>query len=667
MTANLTAPQYIYLVAVACYLLFFLLFLRLFWWKRYADTHFWRRRPDLSTEGLCERAAQAGEPLPRISILVPARNEADVIERTVEHMSTLAYPSDRYEVVVVTDEKEALAAQTDRERSVAEAVAALRGRSAALCRLAPDNPARNLILALLGNASLDGFEQVRRRLGDSEGLKILQTIPAPLLRPLIWEAADRLLQISRWRKMPPALMRLLSMRLPTAKPEEVQSAYAALLSLAIPTAVAYTKLRGGDGRDLGRRLAAIAAEAHHSLTREIILSMCDNLAADLIERTERLTHEESLPHRLAACYREIYPTTQDIMERKLQEMCSRTETPALKHVVVPRDFDGLLDGVCLGVTVPSTKGRALNYALSSLDRRTTWCGFFDAESRPDRRVMLYIAHRLLEARAAHLPDQRIFQGPVFQVRNWYEMGPFCKIASLYQAIAHDWYLPALFRRLPFVGGTNLFIQTALIREIGGYDSASLTEDLELGTRAYLKAGAWPEYLPYPSSEQTPPTFAGFYRQRLRWATGHLQVMSKVRGSSGYDETKKRRLLRTLWRKGQGEWLFYQSATMVPPLIVLLWFLDLVDPNVLGPGWHLAMNLLSTVYLGFTIYAFFRYLEHLDQGGRPRRWLGQLGAMAQLLVLPLAAFLFPVPYSSALVLSTLGRGPSQWVKTPRTRE
>ena len=107
--------------------------------------------------------------------------------------------------------------------------------------------------------------------------------------------------------------------------------------------------------------------------------------------------------------------------------------------------------------------------------------------------------------------------------------------------------------------------------------------------------------------------------------------------------------------------------LVPPLIITLWFFDLVDPNVLGPAWHMGMNLLSTAYLGFTLYAFFRYLAYLDQSARPRRWLGQLGALAQLLVLPLAAFLFPVPYSSAMVLATLGRGPSQWVKTPRTRE
>jgi hypothetical protein len=42
-------------------------------------------------------------------------------------------------------------------------------------------------------------------------------------------------------------------------------------------------------------------------------------------------------------------------------------------------------------------------------------------------------------------------------------------------------------------------------------------------------------------------------------------------------------------------------------------------------------------------------------------------VGQILVLPLAGFLFPVPYFSALVLAAAGKGPSHWVKTPRTRE
>src|SRR5690606_21842147 len=110
------------------------------------------------------------------------------------------------------------------------------------------------------------------------------------------------------------------------------------------------------------------------------------------------------------------------------------------------------------------------------------------ESRPHRDVLLYIASR------HGTGGPSIFQGPVFQVRNFYEMGPFSKIASLYQSVAHEWVLPALFQRLPFVGGTNLFVRPRLLQRIGGFDHELLTEDLELGTRAYLEVGEWPEYL-----------------------------------------------------------------------------------------------------------------------------------------------------------------------------
>lgn len=666
MTLDFTAPQYIYLTAVSCYLLFFALFLRLFWWKWYAERNFWRRRPALSVESLTARAQAQGDTLPRFSIIIPARNEADVIERTVEHLLTLEYPPHLYEVVVVTDEKEARTAERQRAAAVEQAAAALRGGPQALGGLDPAGPAGGLVLALLATLALEGCDLVGRRLGWFEGVQQLRQVPAPLLRPMIWEATARLLQREGRRAAGP-LLRLMRIRLPQASEEELQSAYAALLSLAIPTAVAYCDLRGGDGRALARRLAAVAAQAHHALTREIIQTMCDVLAASLVDQLEGVGQTDDLEVKLNAAYREIFPTTQDIMERKVQEVAGRRDVPALKHVEVPRDFDGTLGGSRLGVEVPSTKGRALNWALPFIDGRSTWCGYYDAESRPDPRTMLYVAHRVLEARAQGKPEPRLFQGPVFQVRNWYEMGAFCKIASLYQAISHDWYLPALFRRLPFVGGTNLYIEARLLREIGGYDASSLTEDLELGTRAFLKAGAWPEYLPYASSEQTPPTFAGFYRQRLRWATGHLQVMEKIRRSGQYDAAAKQHLLRTLWWKGQGEWIFYQSATLVPPLVMMLWLLGLVDTDALGPWCPRVLNLLSTVYLGFTIYAFCRYLGYVDTSARPRKWPGVAAAVAQLLALPLAAFLFPVPYSSALVLTTLGKGPTHWVKTPRTRE
>ncbi len=660
---QLNTAEWLYLVAVGLHMLFFGLFLRMLWWKRYADTRYWNRRPSLSVEGLLAHANKHAQALPRISLVVPARNEADVIERTVDHLAGLEYPSHLYEVLVVTDEKEALAAEQRRKSAVVDALTRV---ADGIEPPAPESESGSLILACLGGLALDGVDEVSRRLGRNEGLQLLARIPAPLLRPILWEASLQLLKKGGWRS-DYRILRQLRGRLPGATEEQLQGAHAALLSLAMPSAVAFASLRGEDGEALGRRLASQAARAHHSLTREILQHLCSALAADLVSRMEEMARQERLEERLRGAFSEIYPTTQEIMERKVAEFRNRQEQPALKHLVVPRDFDGDLGGKQLGVDVPSTKGRALNWALSFIDGRSSWCGFYDAESRPDAKVMLYIAHRVLEERISGHTLPRIFQGPVFQVRNWYEMGPFCKIASLYQTISHDWHLPVVFRKLPFVGGTNVFVESTLLREIRGFDSSTLTEDLELGTRAWLAAGAWPDYLPYPSSEQTPPTFAGFYRQRLRWATGHIQVMNKIQSEQTGSVEKRRRLLRELWVKGQAQWIFYQSATLVPLMGLGLWLLGLLDPNVLPPAWRISLNIMSTAYLGFTIYAFFRYIRYLDPTSRPQQWLGQLVAVAQLLVLPLAAFLFPVPYSSAVLLSALGRGPSQWVKTPRTKE
>jgi cellulose synthase/poly-beta-1,6-N-acetylglucosamine synthase-like glycosyltransferase len=291
------------------------------------------------------------------------------------------------------------------------------------------------------------------------------------------------------------------------------------------------------------------------------------------------------------------------------------------------------------------------------------CGFYDAESRPDPRVLLYVAWRRLTARREAL----VLQGPVFQVRNFFEMGPYCRVAALYQAIAHEWYLPQLFRRLPFTGGTNLYMDHLLLRDLGGYDHGILTEDLELGVRAFVDAGVWPEYLPYASSEQTPPTLRSLFRQRLRWGTGHLQVMDKLRAARHADPGRRRRLLRELFLKGQVEWTLYQLATLVPPAMVVLYALGYMDPHALPSAVHSSLSCLTLTYFGFTFYAYARYFGYLDMSSRPRSRLGWLSTLLLLVILPLAAFLFPVPYSTAMVLKSLGREPKLWVKTPRTAE
>ncbi|NLW17829.1 MAG: glycosyltransferase, partial [Firmicutes bacterium] len=404
--------------------------------------------------------------------------------------------------------------------------------------------------------------------------------------------------------------------------------------------------------------------ANHRITQEIVSRLAKMVGDRVQQVVVEMQAANKLTEHLLEVYRFCYPSTQQIVERVQGELKEEPNKPVVKHVEVPYDFDGKFNGKCLGYPVPSTKGRALNYALPlAVDERTVMYGFYDAESRPDPNVLLYIAYRLLTDEK----PVRIFQGPAFQVRNFYDICPLSKLAGLYQTVSHDWYLPIMFRRLPFVGGTNLFIERKLLDELGGYDSTILTEDLELGTRAYLKTGAWPEYLPYPSSEQTPATVKGFYRQRLRWGTGFLQVMDKIKQDDSYPQEQKRPLLRELLLKGPLEWSFFQCATLVPPLMMLLWLSGQVDVQAVPNSVRHVIRAFSVVYLGFTFYAYFRYRKHLDMAGRPHTRHGRFIAVAQLLFLPLASFFFPVPFTSALLLKSVNRHPTSWTKTPRSKE
>ncbi|HHP51129.1 MAG TPA: glycosyltransferase family 2 protein [Moorella mulderi] len=468
----INAGQALYLLAVSFYIFFFCLFVRYFFWMAYSYRFYWRKRKrlNLTRDKVISLAREKKSELPFFSILVPARNEAEVIANTIEHLASLNYPKERYEILVITDEKEALAKDA----------------------------------------------------GDHQG-----------------------------------------------------------------------------------------------------------------------------------------PTTMEVVESKIKEFRKRKGVPQLKHCTVPYDFDGRYRGIRKkGHWVPSTKGRALNYGLEFVDPRTTICGFYDAESHPEKDVLLYIAWSWLQD-----PRERIWQGPVFQVRNFYKLGPICKIAAIYQALSHEIYLPVLMKKLPFVGGTNLFISRTLIEKIRGYDHKSLTEDLELGVRAYLETGVWAEYFPYYSTEQTPATYRAYFRQRLRWGSGHLQVCEKFRFAYQYSWEKLGPILKNLHWKGQGEWLLYQCAVFVPIFFLFLSLNGYLDTSILPIGLRQKLYYLILVYFAFTFYAYMHFSPLMEPVGLWKRLEGAL----QLLTLPVSSFFLPFPFTAASILKVLNRQPQTWVKTPRTRE
>lgn len=663
----MTTAQSIYLVAFSVYLVFFLLFLRFFIWRAYSDRKFWNRRPALGQDVIAKTAKALGKDVPFISILVPARNESMVIENTVKHLLKLDYPADSFEVVVVTDEKETIATEGDR-RNIARVVELLlrgegEGRPDLLLDLPKESEScvKGVLLSCLADFALreylsKGFQKVY-----SVSVPELAGLPAPERHKVL---RDICIAIVNGNGAPPPkkLHNIVARTCSWLSPLDLDRIYPACLAVAVPVISVFADLYNDTDRRVLKRTIQHTVKANHELTQDIVARMTDFIARRVSQAVRKSAFTGELRDRVMRALTEMYPTTQEVVERVISDS-SGCGTAKVKHVTVPLDFDGKLGGKRTGQLVPSTKGRALNWGLQFVDDRAQVCGFYDAESRPHQDVLLYVGYR----RLIDPVGSQVLQGPVFQVRNFYQMTPFCRIAALYQAVAHDWYLPWLFRTLPFVGGTNVFISKDLLLRVGGWDCTVLTEDLEFGARAYLTCDAWPQYLPYSSSEQTPPTFRAFFRQRLRWGTGHLQVVDKVILDQMANPEKKRKLRNNLVIKGQVEWVVYQIATFVPPAAMVLHYNGLLDPNIVPPSGQWMLSAFSLIYLGFTIYAFKRYSSYLDNTGKPEGFLGQALVYLELLLLPLAAFMFPVPYTSALFLKSIGKEPTTWIKTPRTEE
>jgi len=57
---------------------------------------------------------------------------------------------------------------------------------------------------------------------------------------------------------------------------------------------------------------------------------------------------------------------------------------------------------------------------------------------------------------------------------------------LSQSFTHENFLPWIMSWLPFLGGTNLFIEKNTLMTVKGFNYHSITEDLDLGVTIFLK-------------------------------------------------------------------------------------------------------------------------------------------------------------------------------------
>jgi cellulose synthase/poly-beta-1,6-N-acetylglucosamine synthase-like glycosyltransferase len=204
--------------------------------------------------------------------------------------------------------------------------------------------------------------------------------------------------------------------------------------------------------------------------------------------------------------------------------------------------------------------------------------------------------------------------------------------------------------LPAYGGANCAVRASSLRELGGWNEDSVTEDTDLTLRLLLRG----EHVRYDVTavdlEEGAVTLSQYWRQRYRWARGHQQVWRTYRRAVWRSRhlTFGEKVELTLFLFGfhlpalsllglavSLLWLFGAAPNPVPDDLFVLWMLLFVGP-LLECGAGLLLS------------------------GRERRLVWSIAFLLPLFVTSM------VLCAKAWVDGVLGR-PYRWVKTRRAQE
>ncbi|HPJ12392.1 MAG TPA: glycosyltransferase family 2 protein [Caldisericia bacterium] len=603
----------LYILALLCYGVTFFLFLRLLFWKKVSQKYFWKGKPAITLSDLKLISAFEDTPLPFISILVPAKNESAVIRQTIVNALHLDYPSDKYELGIVVDERETI----ENDQKVQHVWSDIQHLRQTLC-----------------------LKQ------DSKKKFVLKSFPKELQQALLLFKMKN----HQWGSFYHELFIQYSSTLSYSYDPSVLHALKSSLEEALKR-IPHTQ------KEVKKYVMISLQKQFPKADRIALKQMMQPLQETIFSFVQSVGWKE-LENITKQDVQEAFPTTKTIAEGLAKD--ANQLGVALKIISVPLPYTGTYPRTYTTDLTHSTKGRALNYAIDELNPSTDIVGFYDAESRPDQSVLLHVAHRYLQKKEK-LP---ILQGPLYQVRNYYTMGFVSRIGGLFKAVSHEWYLPIIFKKIPFVGGTNLFVPKSLLLSIQGFNPVALTEDLDLGIRAYTQRNVSVEFLPVVSTEQTPPKWNQFFKQRLRWASGHLQVMTEIK------RTHPSLYWQLFW-KGPFEWMLYQFSALVVILMNFGFIFSKLGwiPNHMvsvNPTLQMVLLGLNIPYVFFSFYCFYHYQFTFEKHFLSLDSFPGVECI-KLVISSILVFLLPLPYIWALILHVIDKKPIHWVKTPRTAE
>lgn len=259
---------------------------------------------------------------------------------------------------------------------------------------------------------------------------------------------------------------------------------------------------------------------------------------------------------------------------------------------------------------PQTKPKACNFGLAMA--RGEFITIYDAEDIPEPDQLKKAVH----AFNTHPEEYVCFQAAL----NYYNSNAnvLTRLFTLEYSYWFDLLLHGLDAlKLPIpLGGTSNHFRTEILRELGGWDPFNVTEDADLGIRAYgrgYKVGV----LHSTTYEEATSRIPIWIKQRSRWLKGYLQTFL-------VHNRKPLKFLRSVGFKGWFTLQVFIGGTVFTNLVApFFWFLFLYwlftrgaafDQYLYGPVLYISLfNLLFGNFLGIylaTLAVFRRQYYNL---------------------------------------------------------
>jgi cellulose synthase/poly-beta-1,6-N-acetylglucosamine synthase-like glycosyltransferase len=250
------------------------------------------------------------------------------------------------------------------------------------------------------------------------------------------------------------------------------------------------------------------------------------------------------------------------------------------------DFPAIFEVIVVPFHAPKTKPKACNYGLHF--SRGKYLTIYDAEDIPDTDQLKKVV-----ALFNKLPSNYIC---VQSALNYFNRNEnfLTRMFTLEYSYWFDYMLPGLDTLdIPIpLGGTSNHFKMANLIELGAWDPFNVTEDADLGLRAYSK-GYKVAIINSTTYEEANNDFMNWIRQRSRWIKGYMQTyLVHMRNPV--------KLLKKVGWRGFLGFNFFIGATpitfLVYPLLLAIFVMyvafDLATIRMLFPDWVLFMSIFN---------------------------------------------------------------------------